>query len=112
MPDHRSLEAWKEARIVTLGVLSASRDHWQPWASAIFEQLQRASLSVQLNIAEGWSFGQTPTCARHLGIAYGSAIESGDLINLLAEVEIIPRRPQISSERVLLAASGSWSASS
>ena len=90
MPDHRSLEAWKEARVVTLGVLGASRDHWQPWAGAIFGQLQHASLSVQLNIAEGWSFGQTPTCARHLGIAYGSAIETADLIDLLVEADVMP----------------------
>jgi len=90
MPDHKSLEAWQEARAVVIGVLEVSRDHWQPWAGAMFGQLQRSSLSVQLNIAEGWSFSQTPTCARHLGIAYGSAIETADLIELLIDTGIVP----------------------
>jgi len=90
MRDHRSLEAWKEARAVVLAVLWVSKDHWQPWAGAMFSQLQRASLSVQLNLAEGWTFNRTPTWARHLGIAYGSAVEAGDVIELLIQVEIIP----------------------
>jgi len=51
---------------------------WQPWASALFAQLQRASLSVELNIAEGYSFGPSRTYTRHFGVAYGSAVEGGD----------------------------------
>lgn len=90
MRDHRSLEAWKEARIVVFGVLKASRDRWAPWAGAVFGQVQRASLSVQLNIAEGWAFGRSPTCARHLGIAYGSAVETADLIEILIEADLLP----------------------
>src|SRR4029453_18091247 len=90
MPNHRSLEAWKEARIVVVRVAELSRDHWRPWAAAIFVQLQRSSLSVQLNIAEGWSFSQSPTCARHLGIAYGSAVETADLIDLLPDLKLVP----------------------
>ncbi|HSE67515.1 MAG TPA: four helix bundle protein [Gemmatimonadales bacterium] len=89
MPDHRSLEAWKEARVVALGVLEISRNHWQPWAGAMFSQLQRASLSVQLNIAEGWSFGHTASRTRYLGIAYGSAIEAADLIDLMADAKVL-----------------------
>jgi four helix bundle protein len=46
----------------------------------MFAQLQRASLSVQLNLAEGWTFNRTPTWARHLGIAYGSAVEAATLL--------------------------------
>ncbi|HSE43741.1 MAG TPA: four helix bundle protein [Gemmatimonadales bacterium] len=90
MPDHRSLEAWKEPRVVALGVLKASQNHWQPSAGAMFGQLQRASLSVQLNIAEGGSFGHSATRTRHLGIAYGSAIEAADLIDLLADAKVLP----------------------
>ena len=90
MRDHRSLEAWKEARAVVLGVLAASQMHWHPWAAAMFSQLQRASLSVQLNIAEGWTFNRSPTCARHWGIAYGSAIETADVIDLLVDAKVLP----------------------
>ncbi len=90
MTDHKSLEAWKEAHAVTLGVTRASRDHWKPWASAMFSQINRASLSVQLNIAEGWSFGPSPTSTRHFSIAYGSAKETADLLDLIAEVGVLP----------------------
>ena len=44
---------------------------------------------MQLNIAEGSSFGASATYRRHLGIAYGSAIETGELIELAADEQII-----------------------
>ncbi len=90
MYDHRSLEAWKSGRSVAMGCFTLARDCWAPWASALFSQLQRAALSVQLNIAEGWSYGQSRTYTRHLTIAYGSSIETGELLNLAAELNLIP----------------------
>jgi four helix bundle protein len=90
MKDHRSLLAWQEARQVAVLVLRASRTHWRPWASAVFQQLQRASLSVPLNIAEGASFGPSATYRRHLGIAYGSAIETAELVSIIVDEQVIP----------------------
>jgi four helix bundle protein len=55
----------------------------------LFNQLQRASLSVQLNIAEGYTFGESPTFTRHLGIAYGSAVETDELLRLALEADIV-----------------------
>jgi four helix bundle protein len=49
-----------------------------------------ASLSVQLNIAEGWTFSRSATATRHLSIAYGSAVETGELISLMSEIGILP----------------------
>jgi four helix bundle protein len=59
-----------------------SRDSWKPYAAALFSQLQRASLSIELNIAEGYSFGDTPTFTRHLGVAYGSAVETVEILRV------------------------------
>jgi four helix bundle protein len=108
--DHRSLRAWQEARAVSLEVLRLSRTLWRPYASALFSQLQRSSLSIQLNIAEGYSFGNTPTYTRHLAIAYGSAVESGELIELAAEAGVLDlesarelKKRSRSSQRLLLA---------
>jgi four helix bundle protein len=56
----------------------------------LFAQLLRSSLSVQLNIAEGVAFGRSPSYRRHLGIAYGSAVETGELIDLLSEAGVLP----------------------
>src|SRR5687768_7686510 len=90
MRDHRSLEAWQEARRVVLGTLEIARTSWNPYAAALFSQLQRASLSVQLNIAEGYAFADSPSFTRHLAIAYGSSVETGELLELGLEAGIIP----------------------
>ncbi|MBL8978288.1 MAG: four helix bundle protein [Gemmatimonadetes bacterium] len=90
MYDHRSLRAWKAANVVSLASFLLARDHWVPWASAVFSQLQRAALSVQLNIAEGWSFGPSPNYNRHLGIAFGSAVETAELLELAKELGLAP----------------------
>jgi four helix bundle protein len=90
MQDHRSLEAWREARAVTLGVLGLMRSSWTPGAAVLLNQLQRASLSVQLNIAEGYTFGESPSFTCHLGIAYGSAVETSELIQLAVDVGVVP----------------------
>lgn len=90
MRDHQTLKTWQEAHQVVLAVWRLSRKHWHPWAGAVFSQIQRSSLSVHLNIAEGWSFGPSPTCTRHLTIAFGSAVETIDLLDIMLEAEIVP----------------------
>lgn len=87
--DHRSLLAWQEARAVVLGTIELARDSWKPYAAALFSQLQRASLSVQLNIAEGYAYGESPTFTRHLRIAYGSAVETGELLEIALKANVV-----------------------
>jgi four helix bundle protein len=89
MRTHKKLEAWQSSRQVSLLVLEVSRRYWKPWASAVFDQLQRASTSVQFNISEGSSFGRSPTYARHLAIAFGSATETIDAIELLIDGKVV-----------------------
>jgi len=76
--------------MVVLGTLEAARTAWKPYAAALFSQLQRASLSVQLNIAEGYAYGDSPSFTRHLTIAYGSAVETGELLELAHDSDIMP----------------------
>ena len=85
MRDHTSLRAWQTARFVALEVLRLARTHWRPWVSAPFGQVTRSALSVQLNITEGYSFGDAPSFTRHLRIAYGSALEVADTLALLRD---------------------------
>jgi four helix bundle protein len=108
MRDHRSLRAWREAHAASIGVMRLVRDAWKPYAAPLYVQLQRASLSVELNIAEGYTFGNSPTFTRHLGIAYGSAVETVELLRLGIEADVLPRAPaqeilaHADSARVLL----------
>ena len=53
----------------------------------MLDQLRRAALSVQLNIAEGFASGRSPRCRQHLRIAYGSAVETTDVLDLLIELK-------------------------
>ena len=89
MQGHQSLLAWQEAKGVTKGVLRLSSTSWKPQYAAIFWQLQRSSVSVQLNIAEGYGFGPSPRMRNHLRIAYASAIETADLLEILEESDIL-----------------------
>jgi four helix bundle protein len=91
MRDHRSLRAWREAHAASIGVIRLARDAWTPYAGALYAQLQRAALSVELNIAEGYTFGDSPTFTKHLGIAYGSAVETVELLRLGIEVDVLPQ---------------------
>ena len=49
--------------------------------SALLEQLKRAALSIPLNIAEGAGKQSTPERKRYYGVARGSAMECGALLD-------------------------------
>jgi len=87
---------WQQANAVVRIVFRATRYHWKPWGATLFGQLQRASLSVQLNIAEGYGRRQSGPFRNHLEIAYGSALETADLLRLLQDEEVVP--PELAQE--------------
>jgi four helix bundle protein len=89
MRDHRTLKAWQEARTVVIDVVRLSQHSWRPWAAAMFSQLQRSSLSVQLNLAEGYAYGPSRSAVRFWKIALGSAVETGDLLMLLGDAGVV-----------------------
>jgi len=92
MRDHTSLIAWQEAEAVALGVIDFSKTNWRPWAAALYWQIQKSSLSVQLNIAEGYAYTKGPTYSKHLRIAYGSAIETLDLLRTMTKCGAVPEQ--------------------
>jgi four helix bundle protein len=92
MRSHTTLLAWREARELSRGVVRLAQTSWRPPLRAIFDQLLRSSLSIQLNIAEGYALGNTGSFRRHLAIAYGSAVETGELLELLHDLEAIPQQ--------------------
>jgi four helix bundle protein len=86
MRTHRELIAWQRAHEVVLGVHQYGVVHWSAPFGAALEQLRRASLSVELNIVEGFACGRGARCRHHLRIAFGSAAESVALLDLLVEL--------------------------
>jgi four helix bundle protein len=95
-PHHRSLHAWVEAKEVSRAAYRICRDHWKPAAAAVFNQYQRAALSIRLNIAEGFALADFGRFGNHLAIAYGSAVETEECLELAIEEGIIP--PEIAKE--------------
>ena len=86
MQSHKQLRAWQLAKATTLAVFRHFDSHWSPGRASAIEQLRRAALSVQLNIAEGYASGSTNRYASHLGIAYASAVEATEVLEVLNEL--------------------------
>jgi four helix bundle protein len=86
MRTHKELLAWQRANTVALGVHRYARKHWTNETATVFNQIRRASLSVQLNIAEGFASGRGLRCKNLLRVAYGSAVETTELLEFLIEL--------------------------
>ncbi|MBL0180242.1 MAG: four helix bundle protein [Gemmatimonadetes bacterium] len=71
--------AWQLARENALEIYRYADRCWSPQRAAPLDQLRRAALSVQLNIAEGQASGPGPRCRFHLRVAHASAVETHDL---------------------------------
>ena len=80
---------WQKSRRVALASFRLSATAWKPWCAAMFWQLQRSALSVQLNIAEGYALWHPKLRRRHLRIALGSAVETVDLLDLLRDANAV-----------------------
>ena len=86
MQDHRSLIAWQRAREVVLDLSRRRHSLWRRNTSAMLDQLQRSALSAQLNLAEGYAWRPGRRWQNHLAIAYASAVETTDLLDLLLDL--------------------------
>ncbi|HEX9166637.1 MAG TPA: four helix bundle protein [Gemmatimonadales bacterium] len=90
MLPHTKLRVWQQARRTSLDCLALARDHWQPRVRPVFDQLLRASLSVQLNLAEGYAVASKGRKLSFWTTAYGSAIETVNCLELLSESGMVP----------------------
>lgn len=88
---HKKLRAWQTAHEIVLLVRSVSETSWRPSLGAVFNQLQRSALSVQLNIAEGYALGAGRRCRSQLEVAYGSAVETQELLEILADTGVLSK---------------------
>jgi four helix bundle protein len=91
MRKYRSLVVWQRAHSLSVSMLRATDRHYHPRSRAVFDQLRRAALSVEANIVEGYALSTTPQFRRHLRIALGSAAEVECFLEVVGEVEYLPR---------------------
>src|SRR5207245_10576260 len=90
MHSYKTLEAWKRAHAAVLLVFQETDRARHPHAFGLFDQLKRASLSVEANIVEGYALGTIPLCRRHLRIAFGSAAEAECEARVAREMRYLP----------------------
>jgi four helix bundle protein len=93
MRKYRSLVVWQRAHRLSIGLLRATDRAYHPRARAVFEQLRRAALSVEANIVEGYALSTPLQFRRHLRIALGSAAEVECFLEIVRELEYLPRGP-------------------
>ena len=75
MQGHKELVVWQKAMDLVVAVYKITRTFPKTETYGLASQMQRASVSVPSNIAEGHGLKQTQAYARHLAIANGSLTE-------------------------------------
>src|SRR5881397_1182177 len=91
MRKYRSLVVWQRAHRLSIGVLRATDRAYHPRSRPVFEQLRRAALSVEANIVEGYALSTPLQFRRNLRIALGSAAEVECFLEIICDLEYLPR---------------------
>ena len=74
------IRAWQEARILTRQIYALTKEGTLSKDFGLRDQLQRASVSVMANVAEGFDCESHAEFARFLGFARRSAVEVQSLL--------------------------------
>ncbi len=82
------MQVWQEAKNLTVQIystLSACRDY------GFKDQIQRASVSIMNNIAEGFEAGSNNMFVKYLNVAKGSCAEVRSMLILAEELKYIEK---------------------
>lgn len=91
---YKDLVVWQKAHSLALKAISVIKEVKPSHTNDIFtRQLLRAVTSIGANIAEGYSRYEGKEFGRFLRIAYGSAIETDNWLQLLSDAKIVPPEP-------------------
>jgi len=90
MRGYKSLDAWRLAQQLSLGVLEDTDGPLPRQTRAVVDQLRRAALSVDINLVEGYALRTGPQFRRHVRIALGSAAEAQRLLVIARRRRYLP----------------------
>ena len=90
--DYKDLIVWQKSRELVRHIYQLTKKLPDTEKFGLVTQLQRASISIPANIAEGYSRGSRKEYGQFLSIATGSASELETLIILAADVNLIKDR--------------------
>ena len=86
------ISAWKHAHALRIDVLKIIRDFPQAYQFGLSAQMQRCSISVGSNIAEGFGRSSLKERVRFLVIAKASLIELQDQIIVAKDLELVNKK--------------------
>jgi four helix bundle protein len=69
------IEAWKRARVLVNRIFALCKNHNLKYEYAMQDQIKRASISIMLNIAEGFDAGSDKAFINFLSYSFRSASE-------------------------------------
>ena len=96
--DYRRLEVWKGAKLLAVSIYRVTGTMPEGERFNLISQLQRASVSVVANIAEGAGRGTDLDFARFIRIALGSLSEVSALLDLAVELGVIASNDELETE--------------
>ena len=86
MDSYRSLAAWQRAHEAVLLTHRATAAIRNPGTWGLFDQLRRATVSIEANIVEGYALGSPRYFLKHVRIAFGSAAEAESMARAAGEL--------------------------
>ena len=89
MGDFRKLQVWLKAKDLAVTVYHLTKNELIAKDYGFKDQIQRASVSIPSNIAEGDELGSDKQSVRHFYIAKGSSAELQTLIIIGSEIGYI-----------------------
>lgn len=90
MKDFRQLKVWEKSHALTLAIYKATEKFPKQELYALTNQIQRASVSIPANIAEGCGKNTDAELARYFQIAMGSSSELEYLLLLARDLDYFP----------------------
>jgi four helix bundle protein len=95
---HRSLNVWKQAMDLVVGVYALTAKFPQSEQYGLVSQLRRAAVSVPSNIAEGAARNGSKEFLHFLGIASGSLSELDTLIDLARQLGYVENTEDLNAK--------------
>ena len=90
MKDFRTLKVWEKAHAITLAVYKVTQKFPKHELYALTSQIQRATVSIPTNIAEGCGKDSDAELKRYFVIAMGSSSELEYLLLLARDLKYLP----------------------
>ncbi len=86
---YRDLEVWQKSMSLVVNCYQITKRFPKSETYGLASQMQRASVSIPANIAEGRERQYTREFLQHLSIAYGSLAELETLVEIAERLEYI-----------------------